>query len=332
MNGFERLITAGEYHQEQVESWQKNQKLRLESKSEQQSLEFRRQFFNGLYGPEHPYTVTGIETAAAVDKVHKDALDSYRRSHYVAGTATLIVVGDFDPADAESIIRNTFGGWSKKGDAPAAMPKAATPNGPVVIGVVGRELPQLEMQIGFATGNGVDGQEAARRVLAEMMNIRVGDVRFKLGSTYGLYARHAVHRGPGAYVIAGGGVDAERAGESIKAIQDGLDMLRKGEHFDDDFVRARRKVLSELLGVSTVTSELADRISYVGVYGLPPTYYNTLLQEVAAVSTAQIHALIAQELDPNKEVMVVLGDKPHLEKAFADAGLKDTKIVEPDYK
>lgn len=332
MKGLERLITAGDYHQEQIEGWQKSQKTHLESKLEQQQIEFRRQFLTALYGAEHPYTTTGVTTADAVAKVHRDSLESYRKSHFVAGNATLIVVGDFDPLDAEKLARNTFGGWAKGSNDKAAIAKGTPSPGPVVIGVVGKELPQLSLQIGFPTGNGVDGQEAARTVLADMMNIRVGDVRFKLGSTYGLYAGHRAHRGPGAYVIAGGGVDAERAGESIKAIQDGLEMLRKGEHFDDDFVRARRKVLSGLLGVSTVTSELADRLAYVSTYGLQPSYYNTLLQQVAAVSTAQIHALIAQELDPSREVLVLLGDRPHLEKAFADAGLKDVKIIEPDYK
>ena len=38
------------------------------------------------------------------------------------------------------------------------------------------------------------------------------------------------------------------------------------------------------------------------------------------------------ELDPNNEVIVLLGDKAHVDKAFADAGIKDVKIVEPEYK
>ncbi len=63
MKGLERLITAGDYHQEQIEGWQKSQKARLESKSQQQKLEARRQLLAALYGPEHPYTLTGIETA-----------------------------------------------------------------------------------------------------------------------------------------------------------------------------------------------------------------------------------------------------------------------------
>ena len=50
------------------------------------------------------------------------------------------------------------------------------------------------------------------------------------------------------------------------------------------------------------------------------------------MSPAQVRALIKHELDPNNEVIVALGDKAHLDKTFADAGIKDVKIVEPEYK
>jgi predicted Zn-dependent peptidase len=169
-------------------------------------------------------------------------------------------------------------------------------------------------------------------VIAEMLNTRVGDVRFKLGSTYGVYARRQSLKGPTSYQM-GGTVDAPRAGESIKAMRDGVEMLRKNsEQFDIDFVRARRKLLSSLLGESTVTGEVAQRLGFMSTHNLPVTYYNTLLQQIAAVSPAQVHALIAKELDPNNEVIVILGAKPQLDKAFKDAGISDVKLVEPDYK
>jgi hypothetical protein len=50
------------------------------------------------------------------------------------------------------------------------------------------------------------------------------------------------------------------------------------------------------------------------------------------VSPAQVRALIQHELDPQKEVIVMLADKDHLNKTFSEAGLNDVKIVEPDYK
>ncbi|MDX2089220.1 MAG: pitrilysin family protein [Kofleriaceae bacterium] len=332
LKGLERLITAGSYHQEQIEGWQKNVRESLKTRSSQQENEFQRQVLTALYGADHPYTKTGVAVPEAIGKISKDTLESFRRTHYSAGNATLVIVGDFDPKQAESLARSTFGGWSKGHVDKPIDTTPFTRTGPAFIGVVGKEQPQLDIRIGFPAPAGVDGQQGARSVLAEMLNIRMADVRFKHGTTYGLYAARSTQKGPTAYQM-GGTIDAERAGESIRAMRDGIDVLRKGgEQFDIDFVRARRNILSKLLGESTVTGELAGRLGFMAIHGLQSTYYNTLLQQVAAVSPAQVKALIAKELDPNSEVLVLLGDKPHLDKAFREAGLNDVKIVEPDYK
>ena len=43
-------------------------------------------------------------------------------------------------------------------------------------------------------------------------------------------------------------------------------------------------------------------------------------------------ALVKSELDPKNEIIVLKGSRPQLEKAFADAGITDVKIVDHDYK
>jgi hypothetical protein len=54
-----------------------------------------------------------------------------------------------------------------------------------------------------------------------------------------------------------------------------------------------------------------------------------LLQQVASVTPAQVHALADVELDPSQEVVVALGDRDHLGRAFAGAGLTGARLVEP---
>lgn len=331
LKGLERLIRAGTYNQESIERWQKNARGSLATKAAQQRLEFERQTLAAFYGPDHPYTKTGVMAPDGIGKLGKDALESFRRAHYNAGNATVIVVGDFEVDKVERMVRDTFGDWSKGSIDKPVDPKAGKRTGASYIGVIGKEEPQLDVVIGYPAPAGVDGQEGARQILSEMMNTRVADVRFKLGSTYGVYAGRSARKGPTAYQIRGT-VDAERAGESIKAMREGLDKLRNGDTFDVDFVRARRKIISRLLGESTVTSELAGRLGFIAQHGLDPNYYNTMLQLVAAASPAQVRALLKHELDPANEVIVVLGDRDHLNKAFADAGLKDVKLVEPEYK
>jgi predicted Zn-dependent peptidase len=339
VRGLERLITAGEYDQERIERFQKRTREDWKLQSTKEESEYIRQVFTALYGPDHPYTKTAVLTPDAANKLGKDMLDSYRHKHFSAGNATLVLVGSFEPKAAEKLVRSTFGGWDKGNVDKPVDPTPFKRTGPAFVGVVKAKVDQqVTATIAYPAPAGVDGQEGARRVLTEMLNIRAENVRFKRGSTYGLYfARQAKH-GPSAYMMRGGAVlggtiDAERAGESIKALRDSLDDLRKGDaEFDEDFVRARRKLVGNLLGESTVTYELAQRLGFISTYKLDPSFYNQLLQQIAAVSPAQIRALLKTELDPSNEVVVLLGDKAHLDKAFRDAGINDVKIVEPDYK
>jgi zinc protease len=338
LKGLERKIKAGTYSQDEIEQWQKSVRENFKLKSTQEATEYIRQVVTALYGPDHAYTKTAVLTPEGAGKIHKDALEDFRDSHYRAGNATLIIAGDFELKYAEKLVRDTFGDLETgTTDKPVdkSMPKR---NGPTYVGVTKEKTDQqVTVTLAYPSPAGIDGQEAARQVLAGMLNLRAEAVRFKLGSTYGLYFARQAKVGPTAYMLRGGGIvggtiDAERAGESLKALRDSIDALRNGDHFDEDFVRARRKIITSLLGESTVTGELAGRLGQIAMYHLDPNYYNTLLQQVAAVSPAQVRALMAQELNPQNEIIVMLGDKAHVDSAFKGAGINDVKLVEPDYK
>jgi predicted Zn-dependent peptidase len=97
--------------------------------------------------------------------------------------------------------------------------------------------------------------------------------------------------------------------------------------------RSRRSATASTACATTTPSSTSTSCApFIATYNLKGDYYNTLLQQIAAVSPAQIRALIRTELSPSNEVIVALGDKAHLDKAFAGAGIKDVKIVEPEYK
>ncbi|HUS29806.1 MAG TPA: pitrilysin family protein [Kofleriaceae bacterium] len=338
MKGLERKIKAGTYSQDGIEEWQKGVKAQFKLHSVQEQNEYIRQVVTALYGPEHAYTKTAVLTPEYANKIHKDALDDFRDQHYRAGNATLIVVGDFDAKYAEKLAKDTFGDWSTGTIDKPVDKNAAKRTGPAYVGVTKNKVDQqITVTLAYPAPGGIDGQEAAREVLTRMLGIRAEDIRFKLGSTYGLTFARQTKVGPTSYMLRGGAVlggtiDAERAGESIKVLRESLDALRNGDSFDEHFVRARRKLLQELLTESTVTGELAARLGKIAIYNLDPNHYNTLIQQIAAVSPAQVKALIKQELNPQNEVLIMLGDRDHLNKTFKDVGITDVKIIDPDYK
>ena len=81
-------------------------------------------------------------------------------------------------------------------------------------------------------------------------------------------------------------------------MRDRVDALRRGDDFDRTFALARRAVLKRLLAESTETGELAARLGGSRSSASAPDYYDTLAKYVAAVSPAQVKALIAERARP----------------------------------
>jgi zinc protease len=327
VKGLERLIKAGDYSQEGIERYRKYLGFAMKRKQFASQAVFRKEFAASVFGPDHPYTLTGEPTVQSLGNFGRDKAMDFKNDHYTASNATLIVAGSFDAAHVEKVIRDNFGEWdSGHTDKPvSAMPAPRT--GPIYLGVGNEELPSVTVRIGYPAPSGIDGQYGARRILAEMLGSRMGAVREKLGSSYGVGAGMVERIGPGLYVMQGQ-IDAERAGISVAAMRAGVDSLRKGEDFDAEFAKARRAVLKDLLTSSGASFEIAGQLLFLATYALPDSFYDKLMHQVAAASAEQVKALIAAELRPELEVIGILGPKATVEKAFVDAGLKMTRWVD----
>ena len=179
----------------------------------------------------------------------------------------------------------------------------------------------------YPSAPGIGGQHAARLIISELLDMRAAKVRETLGATYGINARRVDRRGPSYYEIAGT-ADAPRAGEALKALREAIESLRAGTDFEIDFVRARRKVVRDLLGAANTSTVLADRLAQIGTFDLPANYYATLLEQIAVVSPAQVKAVLATELDPKHEVVVTLGDRTTVDKTFVNTNIHDMTIID----
>ncbi len=328
LKALERRIKVGDYNQDSIESRSKSWKISNKSKRTRQRRAFQMELYGALYGPKHPYTLKGSLTAKSAGKIGRDNAMSFKGKHFTASNATIVIAGDFDAVKALKKIKSVFGGWSKgHKDSPVLTPAAAR-QGAMFVGVQGEPTPQLRVIIGYPGQPGIDKQQAARLVAIGMLNLRMAAVRTELGSSYGTYARFETHRGPGAYTM-GGSVDGQRAGEALAAMRKGVDTLRAGQDFNKQFVVARRIVVKRLLGQSTETYALARRLSQIANYSLPYDYYDTLVQQVAKVKPGEVIALLKKELAPEREVVMLLGARADLEKAFIDAGINNVKYIEP---
>lgn len=327
VKGLERLTRAGTYSPEAVTHWTRRLEPGFTSGHSRSAREFWHQQQAALYGIDHPYARSAAFVRRWLFDVTTDRLGAFQRDNFRAANATLIVAGAFDPGLAESLIRGSFGRWSG-GTTRRLVPRpAAVRTQPLHIGVVGGDDAMVDIAVVYPSPAGLAGEQAARMVLTQMLADQMWSIRTQLGATYDPRAVRDAGVSASGYRLSCS-VDAPRAGEVLREIQNKVDALRRGTELDVRFMQARRKVVDRLLAGSTVSAVLAAQLGDITRFQLAPTHYTDLLRRAATLSVADVEALLEHELAPHTEAVIAHGAQAAVTAAFADAGLDDVTLVD----
>lgn len=280
--------------------------------------EFEQTFLERLFGAGHPFTRVerGDQGLAGLTS---GQLAAWKRAYYRPRGATLIVTGRFDRAKIKREIEELFAPWDDV--APAALPAipSVTPTSRASwFAAVAPSATQVSATIAFALSPSVSSGAGA--VLAEMMNDELRDVREGMAASYGVYAG-AFTSANGGYVRAYGRVDRGRAGPAVKRMLDAIDRLRTDPAARRAaFVRARRKLVRELVSLPAGAWAVAERRVAAAAAGTGAAPVDAEVQALAAITLAEIEAIIARELDPARQVVALTGTRADLDAAYGELG------------
>ena len=327
IEALERTIKVGSYSQKSIESWQKRMKDRFKLSSGIQERKFSDEIKTALYGPEHPYSLTGSVTSKTYSKMGLDLLEDFRRKHYSAKNGTIFVVGNFDVDAVKTAISSNFGSWGSGHSDKEVSEPAQGAGTRVNIGVVGRDIANSTIRIFYPGPVGYDDDMGLRMLGSGMLSDRMSRMRTQLGSTYGIGAQWSPRLGPSSYAM-GGIIESARAPESLKFMRDAVTDLVAGNNFDVDFVRARRVLMKQLLSQSTATGSIMGNLQYIVNSKRPLDGRWKLIKQIATAKPADVLAILKADLDPSKEVIAIMADKATIEKTFESIGATDVKMHE----
>jgi zinc protease len=320
------LITSGVYEHKELDTERKRQAGRdVERLLRVQRLVRARD--SALFGDDHPYAAEMYDPRRVADLEIED-LEAFRKRHYRAADAILIVTGHFDAADIESRIRRLFGALPA-GEVSGArqVPPPRLPAGPTYLAMDDPTRAQTGISISFATAPGFLERHAARLVLAEMLHeVLQFALRERMAASYGVTVAHSYRPGPGSLTIEAD-VDQARAGEAFAALRDELARLRGGD-FAAAFVRARRAVLQRLMATALDSDNVADTLEFMAAHGLPRDYPDLLAQRVAALRIGDVRALLADEMPAGREVVTAIGQRASIDAMYQAAGVAGARYVE----
>lgn len=282
-----------------------------------------KRFANLLYGTgSYGNSVSGNAESIAALKL--DDVRRFYEQHYIPNNSAVVISGDVDPTRALELIEQTLGSWQRSNEPPRPTVSPRHVEASRVYVIDRPQAVQSEIRIGHI---GVPRSSAdyfpisvMNAILGGVFNSRINlNLRERHGYTYGARSTFAFRRQAGPFVVAAP-VRNEVTRESVSEVLAELRRIRTG----DIEPRELDDVKNYLMGVFPATvqtaSDIAGRLVDMELYGLPEDYFDRYRENIAAVTADAIVEAARKYIDPDRTLIVVVGNAKQIREPLAGLG------------
>lgn len=269
-----------------------------------------------VYGSSHPYGARLLGTEGSVAGLSVADLQSYYGSNFRPNNSTLIVVGDVTPAQIEQKVNRFFGGWQRGDVTPVKYtdpPKAGTTTVYLI------DKPGAAQSSFRIATVGVPRSTRDYFALTVMNTILGGSFTSRLnnnlretkGYTYGARSQFDMRRAAGPFIASAEIVAAKTDSALIEFMKE-LTAIRQSVP-PEELSKAKRYLQLQLPSDFETTQQIAGALVPVAMYGLPLDYYNNYVQNIEAITPADVERVARQYVNPGSLAVVIVGDRKSIE-------------------
>lgn len=285
----------------------------------------------------HPYgrPVSGSEQSLA--RITRADVTRFYAAQAGADRATLVIAGDFDPAQMISAVTAVFGAWQRAGQPLPPLVAPARVSGRRVLLV---DAPG-SAQSYFWLANVVVPRRYAARAALNMTNLAFGgslgsmlnqELRVKAGLTYEAGSRFTRGAVAGEFAIS----SFTQTDNTGRAIELALATLARLKHDALDAAAidtARNYLLGQYPLAFETAGDWAIALGDLDLYDLPESYIGQFGSELLKVNAAAIRAVIDSAFPaPENLDIVIIGDAARLRDAATKLGPVTTmKLADPGF-
>lgn len=268
-------------------------------------------FARVVYG-EHPGGRVA-PTPAALEKVTRENLETFHRARYVPDRAVLAIAGDISMADARTLVEARLEGWRKRG-APAPEVADPAPAGSRKVFLVSRpDSVQTNLIVGTQA---IERTHADYDVLSVMNQVLGGGptgrlfliLREEKGYTYGAGSDLDAGRYRGDW-SASTSVRTEVTGPALQDLLAEVARMREEPVPETELSDAQRSMVASFALSLESPGRMLDYYLTQWRYGLPDDYWDRYPDRIMAVTPAQVQAAARKYLDPDRLLVVAVGDE-----------------------
>jgi zinc protease len=287
-----------------------------------------------LYGKAHRYGTAQMGTAETIKTFTADDLRGYYASAFRPDNAVLLAVGDVTAGQVMPLLEKNFGAWKASGAAaPEKLPATEEPPARQIYLIDKPGSPQSQIRIGRI---GVPRStpdffplQVLNTVLGGSFTSRLNNnLREVHGYTYGAGSSFEM-RGAAGPFSASAGVQTDKTADALKEFFNELNAILKPVPADE-LARAKNYVSLRYPSAFETTGDISRRLEDALVYKLPDDYFAKYVQNIQAVTAADVQRVAQQYIKPDHLAVVIVGDLKAIEPGVRALNLGPVKVMTID--
>jgi len=267
-------------------------------------------FYRMVYH-DHPYALRSSGEVATVEKLTREELVAFYRSHYVAQRAVVAMIGDVSRADAEAIAEEATRGLPQATGTLPPLPPVPELSA-AAARLIAHPASQAHILIG-APGIARDDPDyfplyVGNHILGGggFVSRITEEVRQKRGLAYSAYSYFSPLRRQGPFLI-GLQTRRDQAQEALKVVREVVRDFVTGGPTADELKAAKQNIIGGFPLRVDSNAKIHEYLVLIGTYRLPLTYLDDFVSRVDAVTVAQVKDAFARRIHPERMVTVVVG-------------------------
>jgi len=290
---------------------------------------------SALYGPRHTYGYPDSGTTESIKAISREDVEHFWQQNYFPDDAALVVTGNIKLASLKPLLEKRFGAWKAGRPAPPALGSPETTDAKLIL-VDRPGAPQTTL-VCFSRGLARSTPDYAP---VEVMNTDLGglfssrinmNLREAHGYTYGAGSFFNYHRAAGPFVVFSD-VRTDATAPATSEVFNELRRMRETQMTPAELLLSKDSIARSLPGRFERGTAAAATFAELFTYDLPLDYYSSLPDRINAVTIEQAQAMAKKYIQPEKMIVLAVGDRAKIEEDMKKLNLGKVEIRDTEGK
>jgi zinc protease len=264
-------------------------------------------------------------TEASAKAMTRDEMAAFWAKNFVPNNAALVVSGPISQGDVKALAEKAFGGWQKGAPAGPTPGTMLMPTSARVVIVDKPGSPQTQVavaQVGVPrSAPDYASINVMNLILGGLFSSRINlNLREDHGYTYGAFSEFNFRKGPGPFWVQSA-VRTDVTAPAVAEVLAELKKMRETPVTAAELTMGRDALVRSLPADFETSGSTVSTFGGLFIYDLGLDYYAKFPAQVSAVTADMVQAAARAHLDPEKMIVVAVGDRAKIEPSLKKLNL-----------